>query len=82
MPRRNAIYIETLNDCVLRALDYYDLPAMIATSQLLKDVIPLWDQTPLSRAVELNAVIVGKTMGRLGYAQIHGPMFNGWWVEK
>ena len=82
MPRANAIYIEALRSCVTEALGRFELPMMIPTADVVRETRPLWEAHPMGKFVEINAVVVGRMMARLGFAQVHGPMFNGWWVER
>jgi hypothetical protein len=82
MPRANAVYIDRLRGCVIAALRDFNLPAMIPTREILSQTQPRWGLEPMSEFVSLNEVVIGRMMGRLGYAQVHGPMFNGWWVER
>lgn len=82
MTKPNAIYIEKLKACVTEALRDFELPAMLPTRDILRQVRPRWEQEPMAAFVTLNEVVIGRMMGRLGYAQMHGPRFNGWWVER
>lgn len=82
MTRPNSGYVHCLRDCVLRALRMYQLPMMIETSALLPEVEAIWTGTSYGKTVDLNAVILGRMMGRMGFAQIKGANRNGWFVES
>lgn len=81
MPKANEGYVACLKGCILAALGEYELPAMIPTSDLVPEVERYWVRTPYGKTVDLNAVIIGRMMGRLGFAQVHGATRNGWFVD-